>query len=567
MSYLQAICDSIYYGLSTTHIALTNLSVASNGIIGAIEEPEENCAMCLNGNCKNVSGLYMRPDVPKGYNFIAQIPQGACRILVQQLKPTRNIIALRYSNGTSILNGEWKFSGSNRVVEGAGTKFNYRKQDGTSLETVTSPGPLALPVEIMFFAHQLNPGIKYEYLLAIDGNSEQIAPPLLNPLPNDILPEPRRLDIPLNTLNQKDEAKPNPHRRYRNRRRFQWKISGLTPCSKSCGGGIQEPIIICVREHTQTPVPERRCSNVEKPNPHLIKCNTQQCILGSWGGRWGPCVGSCKQAVQYYVISCLQHLPNGQTITLDDNDCSPPKPEGHSRPCRLPGCEVDNELSVQPDDADDLRRLYKDWHASSWSPCSVSCGTGHRSRQVTCPTGLCHPEKRPADSEFCENGPCSESGLPSHWLLTEWSQCSEGCGTGNQTRRSFCSKDNCDDEPKPETIRACSSDKDCGGKWFTGPWGSCSDSCSGQPKEVREVYCVVKVRGQARISMDMTCSAHKPESERACRGSCVPSWYVGEWGACEGNCPSGMQKREVRCLDANEHESNYCNRSQMFRCQ
>lgn len=63
--------------------------------------------------------------------------------------------------------------------------------------------------------------------------------------------------------------------------------------------------------------------------------------------------------------------------------------------------------------------------------------------------------------------------------------------------------------------------------------------------------------------MDMTCSAHKPESERACRGSCVPSWYVGEWGACEGNCPSGMQKREVRCLDANEHESNYCNTEEM----
>lgn len=35
------------------------------------------------------------------------------------------------------------------MVEGGGTKFNYRKQDGTSLETVTSPGPLALPVEIM----------------------------------------------------------------------------------------------------------------------------------------------------------------------------------------------------------------------------------------------------------------------------------------------------------------------------------------------------------------------------------------------------------------------------------
>lgn len=67
--------------------------------------------------------------------------------------------ALRYSNGTSILNGEWKFSGSNRVVEGAGTKFNYRKQDGTSLETVTSPGPLALPVEIMVCTSSFYEGV------------------------------------------------------------------------------------------------------------------------------------------------------------------------------------------------------------------------------------------------------------------------------------------------------------------------------------------------------------------------------------------------------------------------
>lgn len=53
-------------------------------------------------------------------------------------------------------------------------------------------------------------------------------------------------------------------------------------------------------------------------------------------------------------------------------------------------------------------------------------------------------------------------------------QCSEDCGTGVQTRKVHCSGpgiDSCDVRSKPDESRACSSDKQCSGKWFTGPWG------------------------------------------------------------------------------------------------
>lgn len=57
-------------------------------------------------------------------------------------------LALRNTNGSFILNGDWKFS-SSRSVEAAGTRFTYQKQDATSLETITAQGPLNSPVDIM----------------------------------------------------------------------------------------------------------------------------------------------------------------------------------------------------------------------------------------------------------------------------------------------------------------------------------------------------------------------------------------------------------------------------------
>lgn len=57
----------------------------------------------------------------------------------------------------------------------------------------------------------------------------------------------------------------------------------------------------------------------------------------------------------------------------------------------------------------------------------------------------------------------------------------------------------------------------------------------------------------------MTCSAHlKPPEEQPCEGICPPHWYMGEWGSCEGSCPTGSQKRQVTCLDIRGTTSSQC---------
>lgn len=83
---------------------------------------------------------------------------------------------------------------------------------------------------------QTNLGVKYGYALPLESNTPAIAPPLLKRPSDSGIPEPRRLDTPLSGLSQRDEARPI-HRRTRLRRRFAWKISGVSACSKSCGGG------------------------------------------------------------------------------------------------------------------------------------------------------------------------------------------------------------------------------------------------------------------------------------------------------------------------------------------
>lgn len=74
---------------------------------------------------------------------------------------------------------------------------------------------------------------------------EQIAPPLMRK-PTEDRPslENSNLDSFVNAVNQKDEARFPPrdepskplHRRVR-RKKFAWKITGVTTCSKTCGGG------------------------------------------------------------------------------------------------------------------------------------------------------------------------------------------------------------------------------------------------------------------------------------------------------------------------------------------
>ncbi|XP_044744505.1 thrombospondin type-1 domain-containing protein 4-like isoform X2 [Coccinella septempunctata] len=558
-------------------------SVDSRGVVGSADETSSECPACSRGPCRSINGIYSRSNLQPGYSMIAKMPKGACRIIVQQLEHSRNFIALKEVNSTFIINGDWKFSTTSRFFAGAGTRFAYIKQDSVSLETITAQGPLGNPIEIYLVSYQPNVELKYGYLLPND-IEKQIAPPSTRVLNRFARPHDEEKIVPHSILqpnshnkeldgslhsSQQDEPKSLTnyhHRQRRVRKRFSWKINGISACSKSCGGGIQTTVVSCVRELTQTPVPDRRCAHLEKPNSNPIRCNIQDCPP-RWSGSWSSCSVSCGSGIQQYVSQCKQELNTRREVIVDDVQCSGrPRPLLKTKSCTQVDCDLINN-EVPKNKNFKSNQIERDWLVGDWSTCSVTCGTGHRSRSVSCPSGHCPPQIKPPHAEYCTLPSCSsisrspkptETSEISPWLVTEWSKCSEVCGTGIQSRYAVCGRNTCDVSSKPDSTRDCSSEKQCGGHWFTGAWGECPESCSGQSHQIREVICVVKQRGQFQIVNEMTCPNHlKPLSKRACDGKCDPYWFSGDWGNCE-NCPNGIQRRVVRCMDANGIPSSRC---------
>ncbi|XP_025833422.1 ADAMTS-like protein 4 [Agrilus planipennis] len=432
---------------------------------------------------------------------------------------------------------------------------------------ITAPGPLNTPVAIMIVVQQINEGVKYDYSLPITSNEiPQIAPPLVkqSPVVEPSNLEPRRLNIPLNSNTQKDEPKISaPHRR-RARRRFIWKHAGFSPCTKSCGGGVQTSTFICMREHNQMAVSERRCSGLEKPAIQQVRCNIHSCPP-QWKSSWATCTGSCGQGIQQLIHRCEQEIAPGKSTIVNEVGCPQPKPLSETKQCTLPPCSdtFDNEL--QPNISPRLGNDLQEWAVGIWSQCSATCGSGHKTRAVTCPSGRCNPEHRPPHVERCQTSPCPpDSNTRSSWLTSEWSECSTLCGTGTQTRQSFCFQTSCENDLKPEETRACSTYKLCNGQWFTGPWGPCSDSCNGPARQRRDVHCIIKIRGQPHVTNDITCNqSEKPYEEQACYGTCSPKWFSSDWGVCEGGCSNGVHRRDVRCLDNQGRHATTCKVDEM----
>lgn len=184
-------------------------------------------------------------------------------------------------------------------------------------------------------------------------------------------------------------------------------------CSEPCAGGKtwRARRVLLKEEFGGVP-----CARGGKM-PEMLQnktCNEQpcpvECALSSWGN-WSSCSVSCGNGTSARTRKVLQEAQHGA------EDCPATK---ESRECREVDCPRDCQVTP--------------WN--TWSVCSSVCqgGTQQRTRKlikpeamggITCPTLL--------DERKCnEDKPCAQSCVIGSW--SEWSGCSQKCGSGIRTR-------------------------------------------------------------------------------------------------------------------------------------
>ncbi|XP_036185088.1 A disintegrin and metalloproteinase with thrombospondin motifs 13 isoform X1 [Myotis myotis] len=184
-----------------------------------------------------------------------------------------------------------------------------------------------------------------------------------------------------------------------------WWRYKLAACSVSCGGGVARRILYCARAHGQDEgeeiLPDTQCQGL--PRPELQEaCSPEPCPP-----RWkvtsrGPCSASCGLGTATRSIACVR-LDRGQDTEVDGAACAALARPRASIPCIIADCTYQ-------------------WHLSTWTQCSVSCGDGVQLRRDTClgpqaqgpvPADFCQHLPKPATVRGCWAGPCAGPGTPS----------------------------------------------------------------------------------------------------------------------------------------------------------
>ncbi|CAN0411568.1 unnamed protein product [Lampetra planeri] len=436
---------------------------------------EDSCRVCGGdgSSCVPVTGVFNKPEVPRGYVQILVIPVGATNIKIQESSASRNYLAIKNPLGHYYLNGHWTIDYS-RSFPVAGSVLRYERRDerDDSPEVVTVLGPSTEPLVVELIGQERNPGVQYEYYTVYD--AEELS------------------------------------------RRGIWSHSSWSHCNMDCGGGQQTRTVYCTRDNEVTH--EHFCG---EPRPRSNQsCNTHACPPGMWlsykyrpeewsskraassstyrwqAGAWGPCSVSCGTGVQARPASCLREEGrSGQLAVVDSVLCSATLGEG---PAAEQAC---------------FQRACPEWVVGEWSACSVRCGPGQQTREVTCGSNDVHgcgDSKCVSTTRPCNLGPCPTA----QWVANSWSPCSVSCGEGVQLRMVFCSTD-------------------------------------------------VGSQQQQQTVNDGQCLGLRPHDSQMCsEAPCEQtfSWFIGPWGLCSVSCGKGMRKRQILCFNQEQlsQESGLC---------
>ncbi|XP_064625649.1 contactin-associated protein-like 2 [Lineus longissimus] len=152
-------------------------------------------------------------------------------------------------------------------------------------------------------------------------------------------------------------------------------------------------------------------------NTEERQCNTHSCpVDGYWQdwATWDDCTAECGGGIKSRTRTCIPPMHNGTSCVGSDTE---------QEQCNTQQCPVDG--------------VWLAW--GLWSPCSVTCDSGTKTRKRTCKP----PEYGGNTCEGADTatGACNEvtCEIPGDWLeWGTWSSCSATCTGGMRTRVREC---------------------------------------------------------------------------------------------------------------------------------
>lgn len=125
----------------------------------------------------------------------------------------------------------------------------------------------------------------------------------------------------------------------------RWNFSDFTPCSQSCGIGIQTREVNCIHEVTQgganiVVVPNRECP--QPPPPDRQYCNVLDCPVGWSLSEWSKCSKPCGTGEKNRKVECKQVMAQNHSLVRPASMCSKPKPSD-KKPCNAKSCVLESD--------------------------------------------------------------------------------------------------------------------------------------------------------------------------------------------------------------------------------
>ena len=321
---------------------------------------------------------------------------------------------------------------------------------------------------------------------------------------------------------------------------YQWQFSAWGSCPVSCGGGNQTRQVACVDLNQYVLVNNALCDPTTIPASYQA-CGQKTCDIFTWSvTSWGTCSATCGGGTQTRGVYCQNfwtHVLSAPSTCLAYMTSAQPS---SSQSCNTQPCP--SAIRGGPLDGDE------GWTVGEWGSCSVTCGGGVQTREVSCSNStLCGLTSQPSSSSACNTQSC-----PTFWSVGAWSSCSASCSGGSMTRNVTCMQDidgvvaQVPSEQCTET--APSVNGNCNffpcPTWQYSDWSSCSAQC-GYGVQQRTATCT-KYDGTALAASQ--CSAMEQDTlSQPCQNNPCPHWHRSAWGDCSLPCGGGNQTRQVSC--------------------